>query len=144
MWFLSPLIMMVSIESFYRQHTRRCDWETFENHEKFLDQVQRKWDKLGKRMMYERKQQMHEKYLKVQPRWFLGQLRESWICFTDATMELWTTYTMSTIRPWRTGDRTISNILLSGFGTNIILIWYVTLSSQGMSSGLRVWQGRSS
>jgi hypothetical protein len=32
------------------------------------------------------------------------------------------TYTMSTIRPWHTGDRTIDNILLSGFGTNIILI----------------------
>jgi hypothetical protein len=37
----------------------------FEGHEKFLDQVQRKGHKLGKRMMYERKQQMREKYLKV-------------------------------------------------------------------------------
>jgi hypothetical protein len=48
--------MIISIESFYRQHTRSCDWETFEGHEKFLDQVQRKGDKFGKRMMYERKQ----------------------------------------------------------------------------------------
>jgi hypothetical protein len=40
----------------------------FEGREKFLDQVQRKGDKLGKRMMYEIKQQMHEKHLKVQSR----------------------------------------------------------------------------
>jgi hypothetical protein len=39
MWFVSALIMMVYIESFYRQHTRRYDWETFEGHEEFLDQV---------------------------------------------------------------------------------------------------------
>jgi hypothetical protein len=52
------------------------------------------------------------------------------------------TCTMSTIR--RTGDRTVDNILLSGFGTNIILICYVNLLSQGMSSGLGVRQGRSS
>jgi hypothetical protein len=55
MWFLSALIMMVSIEYFYRQHTRSCDWETFEVHGEFLDQVRRKGDKLDKRMMYERK-----------------------------------------------------------------------------------------
>jgi hypothetical protein len=60
--------MMISIDSFYRQNTRRCDWETFEGHKKFLDQVQRKGDKLVKRMMYERNQQMREKYLKVPPR----------------------------------------------------------------------------
>jgi hypothetical protein len=56
MWFLSALIMMVSIESFYQHHTGRCDWETFDGHDEFQDQVQRKGDKLGKRMMYERKQ----------------------------------------------------------------------------------------
>jgi hypothetical protein len=55
MWFLSKLIMMVSIESFYRQHTRRCDWEMFVGCKEFLDQVRRKGDKLGKRIMYERK-----------------------------------------------------------------------------------------
>jgi hypothetical protein len=37
----------------------------FEGREKILDQVQRKGHKLGKRTMYERKQQMREKYLKV-------------------------------------------------------------------------------
>jgi hypothetical protein len=68
MWFLSVLIMMVSIESFYRQRTRRCDWKTFEGHEVFFDQVQKKGDKLGMRMMYELKQQMREKYLKEPPR----------------------------------------------------------------------------
>jgi hypothetical protein len=48
--------MIVCIESFYLQHTRRCDWEMFEGHEEFLDQVPRKGDKLGEMMMYERKQ----------------------------------------------------------------------------------------
>jgi hypothetical protein len=53
MWYISALIMMVYIESFYRQHTRRCNWETFLGCEEFLDQVQRNEDKLGKRVMYE-------------------------------------------------------------------------------------------
>jgi hypothetical protein len=47
----------------------------FEGHEEFLDQVQSTGDKLGKRMMYERKQQMHKKYLKVPPRWILGIIK---------------------------------------------------------------------
>jgi hypothetical protein len=47
----------------------------FEGREEFLDQVQRKRDKLGKRMMYERKQQMREKYLKVPPSWILGTVK---------------------------------------------------------------------
>jgi hypothetical protein len=47
----------------------------FEGREEFLDQVQRKQDKLGKRMMYERKQQMREKYLKVPPSWILGTVK---------------------------------------------------------------------
>jgi hypothetical protein len=67
--------MMVSIESFYRQHTRRCDWKTFEDCEEFLDQVQSKGDKLDKRMMYERKQHIREKYLKVSPSWILGIIK---------------------------------------------------------------------
>jgi hypothetical protein len=64
--------MMVSIKSFYQQHTRRCDWETLECCKEFLDQVQRKGDKLGKRMMCERKQHMRKKYLKVPSSWILG------------------------------------------------------------------------
>jgi hypothetical protein len=55
MLFLSTLTMFICIESFYRHHTRKCDWEMFEGCDEFLDQVQRKGDKLGKRMMYERK-----------------------------------------------------------------------------------------
>jgi hypothetical protein len=55
MWFLSTLSVIVCIESFYRQHTRRCDWEMFEGREEFHDQVQRKRAKLDKGMMYERK-----------------------------------------------------------------------------------------
>jgi hypothetical protein len=77
MWFISALITMICIESFNWQHTRRCDWEMFEGHEEFFEQVQRKGDKLGKMMMYERKQEMREKYLKVSPVGFLGQSRES-------------------------------------------------------------------
>jgi hypothetical protein len=30
MWFISALITMICIESFNWQHTRMCDWETFE------------------------------------------------------------------------------------------------------------------
>jgi hypothetical protein len=75
MWFISALIMMIYIESFNWQHTRRCDWETFEGREEFFEQVQRKCDKLGKMMMYERKQEMHEKYLKVPPGWILGTIK---------------------------------------------------------------------
>jgi hypothetical protein len=59
-------------------------------------------------------------------------------------MELWMTCTISTIRPWRIGDRIVGNILLIGFGTNIIMICYLNLSSQGMSSELGVRQWRSS
>jgi hypothetical protein len=67
MWFISALITMISIEPFNWYHTRRCDWEAFEGREEFLEQVRRKGDKLGKMMMYERKQEMREKYLKVPP-----------------------------------------------------------------------------
>jgi hypothetical protein len=49
-----------------------------------------------------------------------------------------------TIRPSRIGDRTDGNILLTGFQTNIIMISYLSLLSQDMSSRLGVRQGRSS
>jgi hypothetical protein len=75
MWFISALIMMISIESFNWQHTRRCDWETFEGHEEFLEQVRRKGDKLGKMMMYKRKQEMCKKYLKVPLGWILWTIK---------------------------------------------------------------------
>jgi hypothetical protein len=41
-----------------------CDWETFKGHKEFLDQIQRKGDKLDNMMVYEKKQQMREKHLK--------------------------------------------------------------------------------
>jgi hypothetical protein len=76
------------IEFFYRQHTRRCDWEMFESREEFLDEVRRKGDKLGRRMMYERKQQMREKYLKVTPGWILGTIkRELNLCEHAETLD---------------------------------------------------------
>jgi hypothetical protein len=75
MWFISALIRMIFIESFNWQHTRKCDWETFKGHEEFLEQVQRKDDKLGKMMMYERKQEKREKYLNVPPGWILETIK---------------------------------------------------------------------
>jgi hypothetical protein len=47
----------------------------FEDHEKFLDQVRTKGDKFDKRMMYETKQQIREKYLKMSPCWILGTIK---------------------------------------------------------------------
>jgi hypothetical protein len=40
-----------------------------------LSRFKRKGDKLGKRMVYERKQQMHEKHLKQPPHWILGTIK---------------------------------------------------------------------
>jgi hypothetical protein len=40
-----------------------------------LDEVRRKGDKLVKRMMHERKQQMREKHLKVSPGWILWTIK---------------------------------------------------------------------
>jgi hypothetical protein len=47
----------------------------FEGREEFLDEVHRKGEKLDRRMMYEREQQMHEKYLKVPPVWILETIK---------------------------------------------------------------------
>jgi hypothetical protein len=48
---------------------------------------------------------------------------------------------MSTIRLWRTGDRTVGSILLRGFGTYFIMICCASLSSQDMSYEIGVGQG---
>jgi hypothetical protein len=47
----------------------------FEGREEFVDEVRRKGDKFGKRMMYEKKQQIYEKNLKVSPSWILGTIK---------------------------------------------------------------------
>jgi hypothetical protein len=47
-----------------RQYTRRCNWETFKGHGEFLDEVLRRGAQLGKRMVYEKKKKICEKYLK--------------------------------------------------------------------------------
>jgi hypothetical protein len=86
-WFISTLIMMISIESFNWQHTRRCDWEMFEGREEYLEQVQRKGDKLGMMMMYERKQEMRKKYLKVLLGWILGTIKRELNAPGDDTSE---------------------------------------------------------
>jgi hypothetical protein len=76
------------IESFYQQHTRRCNWEIFGGRKEFLDEFHRKGDKLGRMMMYERKQQMHQKQLKVPPGWILGTIkREMNLCEHDGTLD---------------------------------------------------------
>jgi hypothetical protein len=60
----------------------------FEGREEFLDEVRRKGDKLGKRMMYERKQHMREKYLKVPLGWILGTIkRELNLCEHAGTLD---------------------------------------------------------
>jgi hypothetical protein len=60
----------------------------FEGREEFLDEVCRKRDKLGRRMMYERKQHMHEKHLKVPLNWILGTIkRELNLCEHDGTLD---------------------------------------------------------
>jgi hypothetical protein len=59
----------------FRQHTRRCDWETFKGPEEFLDEDQRKWDKFHKRVVYDRKQQIRDKYLKEPMRWILATIK---------------------------------------------------------------------
>jgi hypothetical protein len=58
--------------------------------EEFLDQVRRKGDKLGKRIMYERKQQMNKKYLKVPPGWILVIIKTELKLFEhDGTLDDW-------------------------------------------------------
>jgi hypothetical protein len=67
--------MTIFVLNFSRQHTRMCDWESFKGCEEFLERVRKKGDKLGKMMVYERKQQMREKHLKQPPRWILGTIK---------------------------------------------------------------------
>jgi hypothetical protein len=59
----------------HRQHTRRCDWEEFDGREEFLDEVRRKGVKLGKRMVYKKKKEIREEYLKMPPGWILGTIK---------------------------------------------------------------------
>jgi hypothetical protein len=67
--------MTIFVLNFSWQHIRTCDWETFKGHEEFLEQVRRKGDKLDNKMVYERTQQMREKYLKQPLRWILGTIK---------------------------------------------------------------------
>jgi hypothetical protein len=92
--------------------------------------------------MYERKQHICGKYLKVPPGGILGTIKTELKLFEhNRTLDDLHNEHDKTLR---TGDRTVGNILLSGFRTNIILICYISLLSQSMSSGLGVRQGRSS
>jgi hypothetical protein len=58
-----------------QQHIRHCNWEDFDGREEFLDEVQRKGAKLGKRMVYEKKKEIREKYLKEPPTWIFGTIK---------------------------------------------------------------------
>jgi hypothetical protein len=70
---------------------------------------------------------MREKYLKMPPSWILGIVKRE--------LNLFDLHGNGTVdhlhdehdKAWRTRDRTVDNILLSGFGTNIILSCYVSL-----------------
>jgi hypothetical protein len=66
---------------------KKCDWETFEGREEFFEQVRRKGDKLGKMMMYETKQEISEKYLKVPPGWILWTIKRELNASDDDTSE---------------------------------------------------------
>jgi hypothetical protein len=141
--FISAWSMMVSIESLYRQHTRRCDWKAFESHEEFLDQVRRKGNKLDKRMMYERKQYMSEKYLKVPSYCILRIIKRELNLFKhDGTLDDLHDEHDKTLAYWRQNRQQYHPNWV--WGANIIIICYLSLSSQGMSSGLGVRQGKSS
>jgi hypothetical protein len=81
-------------------------WETFEGREKFLYQVRRKGDKLDKMMMYKRKQQMCEKYLKVPPGWILGTIQRELNLFEhDATLDDLHDEHNKTLAYWRQNRR---------------------------------------
>jgi hypothetical protein len=105
MWFLSALITMISIESFYWQHTRRCDWEMFEDREEFLEQLQRKGDKFGKRMMYARKQEIRKKHLKVSPGWILGTIKRELNASDSDMLEDWQDHHETALTYWRQNRR---------------------------------------
>jgi hypothetical protein len=47
-----------------------CKWETFEGSEEFLNEIRRKGHEVQK-MVYERKKEIHEIYLKEPPGWIL-------------------------------------------------------------------------
>jgi hypothetical protein len=136
--------MMIFVLNFSRQHTRTCDWEAFKGSGEFLEQVQRKGEKLGNMMVYERKQQMREKHLKQPSHWILGTIKRELnlfnLCSNEMLDDLHRQHDTA-LAYWRKNRRQYPP---EGFGTNIILICYVPLLSQGMSSGLGVRQGRSS
>jgi hypothetical protein len=62
------------VTCFCLQHTKHCDWEDFDAHKDFLDEVQRKGANIDKRMVFEKKK-MHEKYFKEPPRWIFGTIK---------------------------------------------------------------------
>jgi hypothetical protein len=91
--------------------------------------------------MYERKQHICGKCLKVSPGGIIGTIKTELKLFEhNGTLD---DLHDEHDKALHTGDRIVGNILLSRFGINIILICYVSLSSQSMSSGLGVRQGRS-
>jgi hypothetical protein len=77
-------VLNLSVYNIQECATESCSRVT----EEFLDQVQRKGDNLDKRMMYERKQHMHEKHLKVPPGWIIGTIKTELKLFEhDGTLD---------------------------------------------------------
>jgi hypothetical protein len=58
------------------QHVRRCEWETLECREEFLDEAWRKGAKLGKRMVHEKRKKCVKNIWSSPRVGFLIQLRE--------------------------------------------------------------------
>jgi hypothetical protein len=96
-----------------RQHTRRCDWEDFDGCEEFLDEVQRKGAKLGKRMIYEKKKEMREKYLKEPPGWILRTIKRELnffvLCRNETVDDLHDQHD-TTLAYWRQNYREYSSV----------------------------------
>jgi hypothetical protein len=73
----------------------------FEGCEEFLEQVRRKGDKLGKRMMYERKLEMRKKHLKVAPGQILGTIKRELNVSDGDTSEDWQDHHEMALAYWR-------------------------------------------
>jgi hypothetical protein len=99
--------------------------------------------KLGKRMVYEKKKEIWEKYLKMSLGWILGTIKRELNLYASGgdMLEDLEDHTKMALAYWR---QNIDSIRLHGFGTYFIMICYASLFSQDMSYGVGVRQGYSS
>jgi hypothetical protein len=109
----------------------------------FLMRSKGKEKSLAREWFMIRRRKCGENILRYHWLGFLGQLRESWICLSP-TVVRWKTCKITMRWPWRIGDKTVDSILMRGFGTYFIIIYYSRLLSQDMSYVIGVRQGCSS